>query len=552
MATPTYENFVEFHKAALVASGVPSTLWQALFAKLTCEHFDAGTYFQIAVNAEDSMRSVLVTAEEGVSKDDPSAIFLVDHAWTYEAIEAKQYLDQVPGLLERMAAIMLTPNEVEAKENETEQQTKARLTNEVLVRMWRHSQSYLIPVGENQEDWKHMWYIMDEFGSAFQHNDNPNVKFSAFYFGFTGTMYSICWPIRDMACGDYVTRDFVQDVTDPMERASVLTAWFPETQLPAGKATVDKLTGADPRLAELMQDLSLAKVEPVEVKGKVLKVCTDLPLVTEYLKHPSFTLVDSEDEADVLWLAGHFRDFSSLIQDKTLVNQFPNEAVMTNKDLLPAVIMASSKPAPSWLPVTFDLMTQLPEFIGEYRRREAEQEDNHWICKPWNLGRSLDMTVTTNLTQIIRLRESGPKVVQKYIHDPVLYNGHKFDLRFIVLVRSFSPLKLFSYDVFWTRFANEPFSLDDLGLYEKHFTVMNYRPSNLQQVPDTEFIQEFNKAYSNITTWDKVLEDIHAMFTETFKRAVETDAETTIKPHPNCRAAYGLDLMLQWTDPSHT
>ena len=34
--------------------------------------------------------------------------------------------------------------------------------------------------------------------------------------------------------------------------------------------------------------------------------------------------------------------------------------------------------------------------------------------------------------------------------------------------------KIYAYDRFWLRFANVPFDLSDLDVYEKHFTVMNY------------------------------------------------------------------------------
>lgn len=54
---------------------------------------------------------------------------------------------------------------------------------------------------------------------------------------------------------------------------------------------------------------------------------------------------------------------------------------------------------------------------------------------------------------------SAPQVVSKYIESPVLFLREdvgrvKFDIRYIVLLRSVKPLKLFVYDVFWLRFSN--------------------------------------------------------------------------------------------------
>lgn len=51
------------------------------------------------------------------------------------------------------------------------------------------------------------------------------------------------------------------------------------------------------------------------------------------------------------------------------------------------------------------------------------------------------------------------QVVSKYIESPVLFpredvGNVKFDIRYIVLLRSVRPLRLFVYDVFWLRFSN--------------------------------------------------------------------------------------------------
>lgn len=65
------------------------------------------------------------------------------------------------------------------------------------------------------------------------------------------------------------------------------------------------------------------------------------------------------------------------------------------------------------------------------------------------MARTIDTTVTDNLSAIIRLMETGPKICQKYIEHPALFNGKKFDLRYIVLVRSMKPLEIFLADSFW-------------------------------------------------------------------------------------------------------
>jgi len=85
---------------------------------------------------------------------------------------------------------------------------------------------------------------------------------------------------------------------------------------------------------------------------------------------------------------------------------------------------------------TYNLEKELELFVADYYRREKEGEDNLWILKPPNMARSLDMIITDNLPLVIRTMETGPKIAQKYISNPVLRRGKKVDLRYILLVKS--------------------------------------------------------------------------------------------------------------------
>lgn len=106
------QTFLHLHQPQLQSSNVPEIFWQTLHTKLRNETFDAGEVFQIALfeDPEDSskpaVRKLVVSSEEGIDATDDQHIYLVDHAWTYEANRAKQYLEEMPQLLTRMCDLM--------------------------------------------------------------------------------------------------------------------------------------------------------------------------------------------------------------------------------------------------------------------------------------------------------------------------------------------------------------------------------------------------------------------------------------------------------------
>lgn len=113
------------------------------------------------------------------------------------------------------------------------------------------------------------------------------------------------------------------------------------------------------------------------------------------------------------------------------------------------IFLKQAHGSPDWLQPTYNLETHLSQLIGDYHVRKRDGCNNLWILKPWNMARTIDTTVTDNLSAIIRLMETGPKICQKYIEHPALFNGKKFDLRYMVLVRSMNPLEIYLSDVFW-------------------------------------------------------------------------------------------------------
>ncbi|XP_056605229.1 tubulin--tyrosine ligase-like protein 12 [Triplophysa dalaica] len=557
-----YRLFLALHTPALKAARIPPLYWRSLHLKLTNEVFDAGEVFGIMqveeeeVEEDESERKhhpgdemsykVIVTRDSGLQAADPTSIFLVDHAWTYRVESARQQLLEIPGLLIRMASLMGFPFHGEAPDPE--------IVETVLDNMWKYNQTYQLSQGSAEEKVP-VWYIMDEFGSRVQHSSQPTCCMAPLFYAPQQIAYTVLWPLQVLENADEVTRDYAHGETVSTVRRCRLLPWLLDD---LQDVSDDVQEPSDLYYETILQE-NKEKL-PVDIQpycvpdGNVLKVYSELKQVTDNLKHPRFQFTQNEEEADIIWAFSHIRDYRKMSEERphVLLNQFPCETVLTTKDCLASVSRrARGGQGPLWLPRTFNLQTEMPQFIRHYSQRKERGLDNHWICKPWNLARGLDTHITNNLNYIIRQRESTPKVVSKYLEDPVLFRREevgvvKFDIRYMVLLRSVEPLRLYAYNVFWLRFANKPFSLDHLDDYQKHYTVMNYAENvQLKQIHYDEFIPMFESQYPQFP-WKQVEADIFRAFSELFQAASCRPAPYGICAYPSSRAIYAIDLMLKW------
>jgi len=84
----------------------------------------------------------------------------------------------------------------------------------------------------------------------------------------------------------------------------------------------------------------------------------------------------------------------------------------------------------------------------------------------------------------------------KYVANPHLINGLKYDLRVYVLVTSYNPLKVYIYNDGLVRFATEKYSLDPKNLQKKYVHLTNFSVNK----KNTNFVRNNDKKKNKAAT----------------------------------------------------
>ena len=162
------------------------------------------------------------------------------------------------------------------------------------------------------------------------------------------------------------------------------------------------------------------------------------------------------------------------LNDYQVLNHFPNFYELTRKDLMAKNIKKYKKQLLKegktvdhldFLPLTYVLPQDMSVFIEEFKK----YPNSLWILKPNNRCQGQGITLL-NKTQNINVNDVY--VVSKYIDNPFLMGGKKFDMRIYCLVTTFHPLKAYLYQQGFCRFCNEKFSVDvsDINNIYMHLT----------------------------------------------------------------------------------
>ena len=231
------------------------------------------------------------------------------------------------------------------------------------------------------------------------------------------------------------------------------------------------------------------------VPSNKLKFKTDLEksvLVNNFEKR-GWTRAGTDDEWQIYWALPHIvkgkifnPDSGIRLNEFQILNHFPNADELCKKDLMVKNIKRYRKDLErdnnpiaekddmgrfvhmDIIPQTYIFPGDYNIFVEEFRR----QPNSTWIMKPSHKAQGQGIFLVTKLTQLKRWateskmpyqNNQGFKesyVISKYLEDPLLIGGKKFDLRIYVLVTGYRPLKVYLYELGFCRFCVEKYNND--------------------------------------------------------------------------------------------
>lgn len=179
-----------------------------------------------------------------------------------------------------------------------------------------------------------------------------------------------------------------------------------------------------------------------------------------------------------------------------------------------------------------------------------------WIVKPSSSSRGRGIYIIDDISEV-PIDENC--IISRYVSNPLLLNGLKFDLRLYVLVTSYDPWRIYIYKEGLARFATEQYNGETLkGNKFAHLTnySINKKNDKFKQNNNVEQDDEGNKWSLNALT--KHLESIGVDMNLLWSRmydvilkallAVDPSITAAMKKIPNCKnncfELLGFDLLI--------
>uniref|UniRef100_A0A0X3NPH5 Tubulin--tyrosine ligase-like protein 5 n=3 Tax=Schistocephalus solidus TaxID=70667 RepID=A0A0X3NPH5_SCHSO len=216
-------------------------------------------------------------------------------------------------------------------------------------------------------------------------------------------------------------------------------------------------------------------VEKLNMSCKVSK--NDCKLLRTLLYSHGLTEIQGySSEFNLLWTSSHLKPSQlKCLYEFQKINHFPNSFELTRKDRLATNIqrMQILKGFHNFdfVPRTFVLPQDHQELLSEHMK-----ERSVYIVKPIASSRGRGIYLATNPDNIPM---DETVIVSKYISNPLLIDGFKFDLRLYVAATSYDPLIIYVYEEGLARFATVRYQFGVRNLKNVCMHLTNYSVNKL-------------------------------------------------------------------------
>ena len=267
---------------------------------------------------------------------------------------------------------------------------------------------------------------------------------------------------------------------------------------------------------------------------------------------------------DVAWMREHFDHY--YLEEHQRICHFRNHYELTRKNLMAKNLKRLKKSLEKeskleaakcdFFPTTFELPSEYHIFVEQFKKHPG----TIWIMKPAGKSQGKGIFLFRKLKDIMdwkkddyfrrdeeKVTKDPPEtyVVQRYIDNPYLIGGRKFDIRVYILVTSYNnPLKVWLYRSGFARFSNTRFSLDSISDTFVHLTnvaVQKTAPDYDSEKGCKWSLQEL-KMYLTAKHSQEVVMDVFQQLDEIFIKALQSVQKIIINDK-HCFELYGFDIM---------
>ena len=242
------------------------------------------------------------------------------------------------------------------------------------------------------------------------------------------------------------------------------------------------------------------------------------------------------------------------------INRFYNYNEYVSKSLL----YINYKPFHDKFPDDYNFMLETysypkekQEIIEKFSKYNLKTDNDVWMIKPTMGSLGLKISILTNYSDI-KLKNY---LITKYLYNPHLIKGYKYDLRFHGLVSTIKPLKLYLYNEGLVRLASEKYNFSVSDPHNKYSFLTNLfinkknqkkfiYPKNMKNMEDSNLwnLDTFQKycARNNIN-YEKLYSEVGDIFIKmmiTVREKIIDNIEKTNLQYSNFYHLIGFDIIL--------